>query len=126
MAGEIIYADLDIGPGKHCRKRPSPPQPGGKYAVGFGGAFFFSLFFFGLLMCLGDSRPFVVQGGEGARGCWGAIKDPIRFFLGIPWVVSLRDGCGVALKPRGPTAARRTAIPPAVENQAGSRSLPWG
>ena len=93
---------------------------------GLGGLFFFFLFFFGLLMCLGDSRPFVVQGGEGARGCWGAIKDPIRFFLGIPWVVSLRDGCGVALKPRGPTAARRTAIPPAVENQAGSRSLPWG
>ncbi|XP_075268233.1 LOW QUALITY PROTEIN: killer cell lectin-like receptor subfamily B member 1B allele A [Opisthocomus hoazin] len=28
MAGEIIYADLDIGPGKRCRKRPSPPQPG--------------------------------------------------------------------------------------------------
>ncbi|KAM6107075.1 killer cell lectin-like receptor subfamily B member 1B allele C [Phoenicopterus ruber ruber] len=28
MAGEIIYADLNIGPGKRCRKQPSLPQPG--------------------------------------------------------------------------------------------------
>ncbi|XP_072704164.1 killer cell lectin-like receptor subfamily B member 1B allele B [Ciconia boyciana] len=28
MAGEIIYADLDIGPGKRCRKLHSLPQPG--------------------------------------------------------------------------------------------------
>ncbi|KAM9263879.1 killer cell lectin-like receptor subfamily B member 1B allele C isoform 1-T3 [Morus bassanus] len=28
MAGEIIYADLDIGPGKRCRKQHSLPQPG--------------------------------------------------------------------------------------------------
>ncbi|XP_075581480.1 killer cell lectin-like receptor subfamily B member 1B allele C [Pelecanus crispus] len=28
VAGEIIYADLDIGPGKRCRRLHSLPQPG--------------------------------------------------------------------------------------------------
>lgn len=40
MAGEIVYAELDIGPGKHCRKLHSLPQPGSKCIVGIGSFIF--------------------------------------------------------------------------------------
>lgn len=65
MAGEIIYADLDVGPAKRCREQHSLPQPDSKCIVGFGELF--SLFF-GAGVVLGDSHP---PGGAGrGRGPW--------------------------------------------------------
>ena len=79
-AGEIIYADLDIGPGKRCRKLHSLPQPGSKCLVHFGG------FFGGAVVVLGDSHP---PGGAGrGRGPWlWRCDEGSRLLFGIPLVI---------------------------------------